>query len=437
VSEITRFTALAEKAYARSGTVDMEALEQGMRAAAMKDGAHALTALLRTIRDHDGPVGCPDCGVAMESQGRRSKEVITLLGDVTIDRVYYRCEGCDARLFPKDGLLDVKHTSFSPGVRRLMAKSGARESFARAEEDLWEYARIRVDAKDVERVAEAIGADIATREEIERREAMAGHLPAPGKPVPVLYVAADGTGVPVTKKETAGRKGKQGDAKTREAKLGCVFTQVETDRKGFPVRQEGSTTYTGAIETAEVFGERLWTEALARGLLHAELVVVLGDGAHWIWNLAALHFPHALHIVDLYHAREHLFALLKLIFSPGAFYEARCKEWSGWLDEGKAEKIISAASALLPKEEQGRKSATTEIEYFKANRERMRYADFRARGLFVGSGVVEAGCKNVIGARMKKSGARWSVRGANDIIALRCTLASSRFEDYWAERASV
>jgi len=428
---------LAEKAYARSGTVDMEALEQGMRAAAMKDGAHALTALLRTIRDHDGPVGCPDCGVAMESQGRRSKEVITLLGDVTIDRVYYRCEGCDARLFPKDGLLDVKHTSFSPGVRRLMAKSGARESFARAEEDLWEYARIRVDAKDVERVAEAIGADIATREEIERREAMAGHLPAPGKPVPVLYVAADGTGVPVTKKETAGRKGKQGDAKTREAKLGCVFTQVETDRKGFPVRQEGSTTYTGAIETAEVFGERLWTEALARGLLHAELVVVLGDGAHWIWNLAALHFPHALHIVDLYHAREHLFALLKLIFSPGAFYEARCKEWSGWLDEGKAEKIISAASALLPKEEQGRKSATTEIEYFKANRERMRYADFRARGLFVGSGVVEAGCKNVIGARMKKSGARWSVRGANDIIALRCTLASSRFEDYWAERASV
>lgn len=428
---------MAEKAYARSGTVDMEALEQGMRAAAMKDGAHALTALLRTIRDHDGPVGCPDCGVAMESQGRRSKEVITLLGDVTIDRVYYRCEGCDARLFPKDGLLDVKHTSFSPGVRRLMAKSGARESFARAEEDLWEYARIRVDAKDVERVAEAIGADIATREEIERREAMAGHLPAPGKPVPVLYVAADGTGVPVTKKETAGRKGKQGDAKTREAKLGCVFTQVETDRKGFPVRQEGSTTYTGAIETAEVFGERLWTEALARGLLHAELVVVLGDGAHWIWNLAALHFPHALHIVDLYHAREHLFALLKLIFSPGAFYEARCKEWSGWLDEGKAEKIISAASALLPKEEQGRKSATTEIEYFKANRERMRYADFRARGLFVGSGVVEAGCKNVIGARMKKSGARWSVRGANDIIALRCTLASSRFEDYWAERASV
>ncbi|HVP49763.1 MAG TPA: ISKra4 family transposase [Candidatus Bathyarchaeia archaeon] len=436
MSEIARFTALAEKAYARSGTVDMEALEQGMRAAAMKDGAVALAALLRTIADH-GPVACPRCGAAMESHGRRSKEIITLLGEVTIDRAYYGCEGCDDHLVPKDLLLDIEHTSFSPGVRRLMAKSGARESFARAREDLSDYAGIRVDAKDVERVAEAIGADIATREELTRREAMAGHHPAPCTPVPVLYIAADGTGVPVTKKETAGRKGKQGEAKTREAKLGCVFTQVKTDSKGFPVRQEGSTTYTGSIETAEVFGERLFAEALARGLVHADLVVVLGDGAHWIWNLAALHFPHALHIVDLYHAREHLFALLKLIFSPGAFSEARCREWSGWLDEGKVERIIAAASALLPKKRHDRKAARTEIEYFKTNSERMRYADFRARGLFVGSGVVEAGCKNVIGARMKKSGARWSVRGANDIIALRCTLASSRFEDYWAGRASV
>jgi len=150
-----------------------------------------------------------------------------------------------------------------------------------------------------------------------------------------------------------------------------------------------------------------------------------------------MHFPHAVHIVDLYHAREHLYTLLKLIFPPGEFYEARCKEWSDWLEKGTVEQIIKTASELLPKEETSRKSATAEIEYFKTNAERMRYADFRTRGLFVGSGVVEAGCKNIIAARMKKSGAKWSVRGANNIIALRCTLASSRFEDYWAERASA
>lgn len=411
-----------------------------MRAAAMQDGARALTALLRSIADHEpGPVACPHCHVPMESHGRRSKEITTLLGEVTVDRTYYICtrSDCEGHRFPKDALLDVERTSFSPGVRRLMARSGARDSFARAKEDLLEYAGIRVDAKDVERVAEAIGADIARREQIRQADAMKGDVPLAERPIPVFYVAYDGTGVPVTKRETAGRKGKQGDAKTREAKLGCIFTQIKTTSEGFPLREEGSTTYTGAIETAEACGERLYAEALMRGLTHAELVVVLGDGAHWIWNIAALHFPHAIHIVDLYHAREHLHTLLKLIFPLGEFYEARCKEWSDWLDKGRVEQVISAASELLPQPEHERKSATTEIEYFKTNTERMRYADFRARGLFVGSGVVEAGCKTIIAARMKKSGAKWSVRGANDIIALRCTLASSRFEDYWAERASA
>jgi hypothetical protein len=150
-----------------------------------------------------------------------------------------------------------------------------------------------------------------------------------------------------------------------------------------------------------------------------------------------MHFPHAVHIVDLYHAREHLHALLKLIFPPGELHEARCREWSDWLGQGEVEKIISVGSELLPKEENAQKSAATEIEYFRTNGERMRYADFRARGLFVGSGVIEAGCKNIIAARMKKSGAKWSVRGANDIIALRCAITSSRFEDYWAQRASA
>ena len=115
--------------------MDMEALEQGMRAAAMKDGAEALTAL-----------------PPMENHGRRSKEVITLLGEVTYDRMYYTCPDCQGRGFPKDTLLDGEHTSSSPGVRRLMARSGA---FARAEEDLLEYSGICVGAKDVERVAEA------------------------------------------------------------------------------------------------------------------------------------------------------------------------------------------------------------------------------------------------------------------------------------------
>lgn len=366
-----------------------------------------------------------------------------MLGEIDYERSYYACTcpGCNGRIFPKDALLDVESTSFSPGVRRLMARLGARDSFAKGEEDLFIFSGIHVGEKDIERVSEAIGADIEKLEQIQRKTIFEENIPAviSKETIATMYIAYDGTGVPVTKRETAGRKGKQedGSAKTREAKLGCVFTQVGTDSQGRPVRVDGSTTYTGAIETAEDFGQRLYAEALTRGLMHTKTVVVLGDGARWIWNLAEMHFPEARHIVDLYHAREHLYALYKLIAPSGSRDDLQAKEWLAWLEAGAMEKIIASASLLLPDDGRIGKMANTEIDYFRNNAERMRYAEFRANQFFVGSGVVEAACKNIIAARMKKSGAKWSVRGANAIIALRCSLASSRFEDYWANRAAA
>jgi len=424
--------------------VDLDALEQGMRAAALKDGAAALASLLAKVGDAaPGTMRCPECASPMESQGRREKVLTTLLGSTTLARPYYACTNpeCRRHAFPKDTLLDVEDTGFSPGVRRLMARSGARDSFAKGEEDLWLYSGIRVQEKDIERVAEAVGADIECRDQATRTGIVEGDVvpPAPEEEIPVLYVGGDGTGVPSTPQETAGRKGKQSDgtAKTREAKVGCVFVQVGTDEKGRPVREEGSTTYTGAIETAEVFGDRLYAEAVRRGLHHAVLVVVLGDGAPWIWNLAQLHFTDAIHIVDLYHAREHLYSLLRLLFREEAIRDARRAEWLAWLEDGKIETLADTASLLLPTEAEPLRLATNEIQYFRTNAHRMRYADFRARKLFVGSGGIEAGCKTVVATRMKKSGARWSVRGANAIIALRCALLSGRFDDYWAERSAA
>jgi len=76
-----------------------------------------------------------------------------------------------------------------------------------------------------------------------------------------------------------------------------------------------------------------------------------------------------------------------------------------------------------------------EIGYFEKNKDRMRYNEFRRQGLFVGSGVVEAGCRTVIGQRLKQSGMHWTVKGANSIIALRCCFLSNRWEDFWEYRA--
>jgi hypothetical protein len=302
---------------------------------------------------------------------------------------------------------------------------------------LAELAGILVPTKQVERVAETIGQQIETLAQQERAHTLAGKV-VPLRGVPKLYIAIDATGVPMVPHETEGRPGKDatGKAKTREAKLGCVFTQARLDERGRPVRDEGSTTYVGAIEPAEAFGGRLYAEAVRRGVQRAALVTVLGDGAPWIWGIAAEHFPGATQIVDLYHAREHLADLGKLLYGPGSpaaktWAAARCKQ----LDAGEVEAMVAVLRRLRPPEEPIAEAARKAIEYFQTNAERMRYARFRRQGLFVGSGVIEAGCKTIVGQRLKQSGMRWTVRGANAIIALRCADLSGRWEEFWEARA--
>src|SRR5437867_2836796 len=207
-------------------------------------------------------------------------------------------------------------------------------------------ADLEVTTKAVERTAEAVGEDIAAREQQEMQRAMQLDLPmVVGEPVPILYVLMDGTGVPVVKKETEGRNGKrEGEpAHTREVKLGCVFTQTKWDAEGYPIRDPDSTTYTGAIETAEQFGKRIYLEAWKRGWSRAEKRVVMGDGSEWIWNQAQEHFPGATQIVDLYHARGHLWELVRKLHPND---EVNQNRWmmihQNLLDEGKIEKLVSS-----------------------------------------------------------------------------------------------
>jgi hypothetical protein len=254
-----------------------------------------------------------------------------------------------------------------------------------------------------------------------------------------MYISYDGTGIPMTRAELAGRRGKQpdGSARTREAKLGCVFTQSTHNEEGYPIRDPDSTTFVGAIETAEAFGWRIYAEAVRRGLYNAQRVIVLGDGAEWIKGIAEMHFPQALQIVDLYHARQHVASLAKMLFPDDESAADQQREfWWDDLDAGEIEKIVREARLLLPRRSPRRHSILTEIGYLNKNRDRMAYAEYRRHHLFVGSGVVEAGCKAVIGQRMKQSGMEWSLRGANAILALRCMLVSGRLEDYWESRAA-
>jgi len=381
------------------------------------------------------------CGALMQSRGVKEKQVLTLLGYVQYRHSLFQCPDCGKTRYPGDEELDVVGTSRSPGVRRQTARLGAKEPFREVAKDLRELAGIQLSRKDAERIAEDIGEDMERWDKAERDRVRFMAPPPPEAPITIdtFYTEIDGTGVPMTQEEVAGRKGKQkdGTAKTREAKIGCVFTQTAFDEKGRPIRDPASTTFTGAIETADVFGGRIYAEAVRRGLFKAKRVVILSDGAEWIKNIVQTHFPGAIHIIDLYHAREHLVALCKLLFERDLKPLNRYKDrWWEYLDEGRLETIIEEARSFLPKDPNAKKDARREINYFEKNKERMRYADFKAQGLFVGSGVVEAACKSVIGQRLKQSGMEWSVRGANAIIALRCTEASNRTEDYWEERVA-
>ena len=427
----------------KTGRLDLEAVEMATRAAMHRAGAFALSQLLQG--DPPGPdereVPCP-CGHKARYREMRARRVQTALGEVELLRAWYLCPDCHNGQCPADATLDIEKTDLSPGVRRMLALVGSEAPFDHGRRQIELLAGLDVTAKAVERTAEAIGADIAAGEQREIQRALQLSLPiAVGQSIPILYVEMDGTGVPVVKAETEGRAGKvKGEpAHTREAKIGSIFTQTTWDKEGYAIRDPDSTTYVAAIESVREFGPRLYLEAWNRGWEMAAKKVVIGDGAPWIWNIADDHFPGAVQIVDIFHARQHLWDVARKLY-PGQ--EAEQKRWMAihqdeLLDQGRIEELVAALRAIDSIHPELLEKIRTEADYFDNNRERMRYPNFRAQHLFIGSGVIEAGCKTIIGSRCKQSGMFWTVRGANAILALRCCHFNGRFEDYWESRRAA
>ena len=385
--------------------------------------------------DHSSSTTACVCGQTARYAGRRPKTFTTLLGPLTLERAYYHCDACRTGVCPRDRALGMHATSLSPGALRMVGLAASDFSFAAASDLLWELAAVRVETKQVERCAEALGREVAD-EERDVAEPVCGAAPT-------MYLGLDGSGVPVRPTEVEGRRGKQpdGSAKTREVKLATVWTAEGRDKAGRPVRDRGSVSYNAAVESAAsrdtdpqpaAFAQRVYREAIRRGFDTAAQRVVIGDGAAWIWRLADEQFPGAIEIVDIYHAKQHLCDAAKAIYGPGTDLADRwARDRRAELDAGRLCAVVAALRIHVATTPEARKC----IHYVFGNRHRMRYPQFRARGLCVSSGVVEAGCKQ-IGARLKRAGMRWTVAGANAIIALRCCILSGRFEDFWERRAA-
>ena len=421
---------------AGADAIDLEALEVAVKAKMMDLGSALLSAHINADRrDGDADQLRCQCGAQAKRCGRRERNLISALGVLRLKRSYYHCDACSGGFFPKDRQLGIERQSVSQAVQRMIGRTAAEVSFGVTQVLLGLLAQVGVSVKQVERVAESLGRQISLHE-----YANADREPCTAR---TMYLGMDGTGVPVIPKETKGRKGKQADgsAKTREVKLIVIWTAERFDKKGRPRTDPGSVSYNAAIETASTkgkdavlspFAQRVYREALRRGFYQAPRQVVIGDGARWIWQISAEMFPEAIEVVDIYHAKEKLHDVGKAIYGADTdlaaqWVELRCEQ----LEAGDIEALIRE----LKKASAGCGLAATAVGYFRTNIERMRYAQFRAEGICVSSGVVEAGCKDAIGARLKRSGMRWSVQGANDIAALRCYVKSDRFDDYWYDRA--
>jgi hypothetical protein len=394
--------------------------------------AEAVEKLLnKDLSDYSGPFCQCSCGHMAQYRSRREKTIISVLGPIKLSRAYYHCQACGSSIVPRDAQLGYGTGGVSPAVERMMAYAAAGTSFGESAELMAELAGIKVTAKMIERSAEKTG-DKISRDEKE-------HVVTSQPVAKTMYVGMDGSGTPMRPEELKGIRGKQpdGTAKTRETKLVSIWSAEGRTADGTPERDPGSISYSAAIESAAIhdtatgaseFAERVRREALRRGLYQAQRQVVLGDGAPWIWKLANELFPDAIQIVDRYHVKEHLAKTATAIFGPESvtgkeWRDARFQE----LDEGKLNKLIDAIRIHSAKNENARRC----IEYIQTNAERMRYHQFREMGLCTSTGVLEAGCKIVVGKRLKQAGMRWTKRGANAILALRCYKLSGRLPSYW------
>lgn len=405
----------------------MQRFEVLLRTALFKPAAALFESLLQEAIERIEAAYQPKPGQVRK--GRSALSVQGIFGHMTLWRAYYYHPGKAQGHFPADAALGLEG-AYTPALARLLCLEGADEtSFEKAALHLLETGGMVVEGRQIQRVVQRVGAAAAAW---QKRAA-----PAQPCDASVLYVSADGTGVPMRREELVGRRGKhaEGTAKTRQVYLGCVFTQHTVDAEGHPLRDFASTTYLSSFEAVDDFGIWLRREALRRGMGSAKETVLLIDGASGLEKLGHDYFPGCIQIVDFYHALEHLETVLSLLWQKhDPAYQKRRRRWIKLLLSDRVAQIITAARTAAASASLAPETMDKALLYFEHNVARMQYGTFRRRGFFIGSGVIEAGCKSVVGARCKQSGMFWSTPGAEKILAFRCIHHSQRTAAFWKDR---
>lgn len=363
------------------------------------------------------------CGQQARYQRQRKAQVTTLFGPLSFWRSYYLCPACGVGQHPLDAQLQCCAGSRSQALDELLALLGAtQDSFVQAAQVLERLTLVHVSANSVRQATEQLGAVLLEPPAEPHGEPDARPpRPASAKASP-LYISMDGVLAHLHERGWS------------EIKVGCCYqTHTRRSRKHpdrLEIRAE-RTSYVSALQEAREFGWQLWREAVRRGALEADEVVVVGDGAHWIWNIAETHFPRATQIVDWYHASAYVWT------AAGAIWGETSAERAEWahaqvdkLWEGKVEQVVDE---LVQWRESGA-AVEAALSYYTEHQRRMEYASYRARGLQIGSGSVESACKQVVSARLKQAGMIWNAAGAEAVAVVRAWLKSERWEEAIALR---
>lgn len=355
-------------------------------------------------RGYSGSYSICECGGMARYVRDYEKRVISVHGERKIVRSYYHCGSCGKGSCPVDRTLGLDGGCTTIAVRAKIARLAALVPFGRCSVELGHLCGIKVSPRTVERVAELVGSQIGNEAAQAEAHVLSGLAEEPELAPERLYVTVDGAMAPM-------RDG------WRECKVGAVY-EASTNSNGDAVARD--VEHVGTFGNAEAIGDKLYALAFRRGVERCGDVVALGDGGRWIWKQAKDNFPNATQILDFYHAAEHLSEVAK------AWYGAQTPKADKWLEdrcgdflEGRHETVMRSIRAWKPVEEQDIKTKQDNLGYFKRNRERMRYDEYRAKQMHIGSGIAESSCKCLVQARLKQSGMRWTQTGAESMLQLR------------------
>lgn len=416
----------------------MATLEQAALALGQRIAQLALADQLRQAGTGYSSSSRPcDCGRKQRFHRYSPKRRRTLIGEVAYERAHYRCRACGASVCPLDTQLGQSEREITPGVERALALLSAHLPFPKAEQILAGVTAVRLSARQIETVAEALGAEAERRQRQEDEAAAKPGLHEMRGPLRLtprtFIVEMDGV-----------QLGLQ-DGTWQEVKCGVVYElgqRVEIQSGRWELLQRHRCALRGEVGE---FRRRLWQLCLRAGLRARDRIGVLGDGAEWIDQTVAWLFPRALRILDYYHASERIWAVAHARWGEAG---VAARRWArgklSQLKQGQIKRVMAAMRGLKMSSQAGERVKTTAVNYLRARSGQMRYGEYQEAGLPIGSGAIESTCKQMVAARCKQAGMRWSEAGADAILALRSFVLNERLDEVcpkptvsleWAEAA--